>query len=75
MHYITASDGCAALEVLEDLVITPTRPALATSCDIGVSASSWGVGARAARHPVDDDQGVARGDSARDLHPSQMSFT
>lgn len=51
MHYITASDGCAALEVLEDLVITPTRPALAKSCDIGVSASSWGVGARAARHP------------------------
>ena len=68
MHYITASDGCAALEVLEDLVITPTRPALATSCDIGVSASSWGVGERAARHPGDATEGVVRDDSAREAH-------
>ncbi len=68
LHYITSSDGCADLVDLEDQQISPARNAPATSCDIGVSASSWGVGERAARHPGDATEGVVRDDSAREAH-------
>ncbi len=76
MHYITASDGRTARGAQRIPGIRTLRVVPACSCDIGVSASSWGVGERAGRHPGDKAQGAigrheARGRRRRCTRPGR----